>query len=633
MMIFRAKFSFGVMLLLFSAFYSEVYGQKISYEVNTFSFKKVKNVSPRSIQQDWLFQLQNLEAPFEGNSTYKSYWAEVKSEVERKYGSKSNIVNQRSVQQVYQVDSPIVVAGFEGNNYGSGVPNDNTMAISNDGIVISAINTNIIFYDTKTDSLLKTISLMAFTDTLSGVASHQYDPKVIYDYQQDKFILVYLAGSNGDATSHVIVAFSTTNNPMDDWHLYAVEGNPFNDTSWTDYPALSLSEDELFITGNLLLNGSGSWQILFKQSIIWQINKEDGYQGKDLQPQVISGIGYGDTRIRNIHPMSGGNYFLSQEMYFLSQRNFDIENDTFFLMKVGGLTHSSSHYFEMKALLADKKYGMPPNAHQPNGRKLATNDSRVLGGFYQNGHIQFVGNTVDTLTGHASFYHGIIEMTDLSRKIKLQIFSDTVLEYGYPNLSYCGTHGQSRHSIISVNYGGAAVFPGLGAFFYEADDLYSPMIRLKKGNTSIKILFGLQRWGDYSASQPKYNSLGEVWVSGTFGKKIGNLDAYGTWISALRSSVKDLPEVPQGEVMVSKVYPNPSAQTNVTIDFTLLENTDVEIQLFNSLGALIGNLYHGNAKKGRNLLSFSTQSLQAGIYYLNIKTSDNLVKMHKLTVL
>ncbi len=590
-------------------------------------------VLPRQIKDDWLFELQNLEAPFQGNDTYQYYLEQIKRQVEKKYDSKNFIPSDMPKVPYYTVDTPIVNYSFEGNKYSSGVPNDNTMAISNDGVVVAAINTNIIFYDTKTDSLLKTISLSAFSDTLSNVASHQYDPKAIYDYQKDRFVLVYLAGASTSATSDIIVAFSSTNNPMDEWYLYSLSGNPLNDTSWTDYPAIALSNNELFITGNLLKKGGGSWQTSFKQSVIWQLDKSSGFDGDSLDLGMYSDIGFKGIPVRNIHPIRGGDSFYGPEMYFLSQRNFDIENDTFFMIKTESELGSQNMNLYLAPMFADQKYGMPPNAKQTNNKRLATNDSRVLGGFYQNGEIQFVGNSVDTTTGQASFYHGVFKPEMINEKIHLNIFTDTLLEYGYPNISYCGTNSKSRHSIISYNYTSIKVYPGMAAMFFEGDDFYSKPIVLKYGETAIRILYGTQRWGDYSGSQPMYNKPGEVWVSGTYGKLIGGTKGYGTWISSISSNVDDTPIVPADEKIISKVYPNPSASETTYVDFVIDEDMIIEIEIIDVSGKSVSTLYNGMAKEGRNKMSFSTMPLSNGIYFIVIRNNDEVIKTHKISVL
>jgi hypothetical protein len=627
-------FKHGLVLSLLLLFFGvDAINAQVDYQLKKYSLGVAARPNPSKISKDWMFEIQNVEDPFQGNSTYRGYLEEVKKKMEAKYSNKSFVSTYQSKLPYYTVDTPIVTYAMEGNKYSASVPNDNTMAISNDGIVVAAINTNIIFYDTKTDSLLKTISLAAFSDTLSNISTHQYDPKAIYDYQNDRFILVFLAGASTDATSNIIVAFSSTNNPMDEWYLYALAGNPLLDDSWSDFPAIAMSENELFITINLLKKGGGSWQTLFKQSVIWQMSKTEGYQGDSITPGLISDINFNQNPIRNIHPVVGGSAFYGPELYFLSQRNFDIQNDTFFLLKTTDVISSPNHQLEIQALTSDQAYGMPPNAMQTNNKRLATNDSRVLGAFYQNNHIQFVGNTVDTLTGHASFYHGLLFPDHLSEKIHLNILTDTLLEFGYPNISYCGTNARSMHSMISFNYTSLKTYPGFAAMFFEGNDLYSKPIFLKKGNSPIYILVGTQRWGDYSASQPRYNKPGEVWVVGTFGKLINSTRAYGTWITAINSQVTDIPVLADSQPILSSLYPNPTINQKLSIDFVVEQDKLITISIFDNTGKHLSDLYHAWAKQGRSILSFSTLNLASGLYFLSVSEDSKVLKVHKFSVL
>ncbi len=601
-----------------------------NYQVRRYTYAKADRVYPRQIKVDWLFEIQNLESPFEGNSFEQLYIDSIKTKVEASFNSKGYIPTYKQLKPYYSVTVPKIIKSFEGNHYSSSVPNDNSMAVSNEGMVVSAINTNIIFYDTQNDSLLKTISLRAFSDTLSSVSSQQYDPKVIYDYQTDRFIVVFLAGVGTSVSTNVIIAFSSSSNPMDSWNLYSLPGNPLNDTSWSDYPAISLSNEDLFITVNLLKKGSGSWQTSFKQSVIWQIDKDKGYHGDSLVLALYSDISFQAKAIRNIHPVRGGNTFYGPNMYFLSERNFALQNDTFFLIQTYNNLSSNYLNLSVNSVLADCNYGMPPNAKQTNNKALATNDSRVLGAFFQNDYIQFVGNTVDTLTGHASFYHGIFSPKQKNRKIHLNILTDTLLEFAYPAISYCGTNSNSKHSIVSFDYTARTVFAGMGAIFYEDKDLYSKPLVLKKGDTPIQVLFYLQRWGDYSASQPRYNHPGEVWTAGTYGKKVGNFRLYGTWIAAILNTVEEEPILVDGQDISSSVYPNPMNDDQVKVDFVLPEDELIEVEIIDATAKRVALIFKGEAKKGRNILSFSSQALAQGIYFLLIKNKNLVLKTHKI---
>jgi hypothetical protein len=213
------------------------------------------------------------------------------------------------------------------------------------------------------------------------------------------------------------------------------------------------------------------------------------------------------------------------------------------------------------------------------------------------------------------------------------------LEFGYPNISYCGSNSESMHSIITYDYTSSLVYPGMGAVFFEGighdgSSLYSMPTVLKKGETPIRILFSTQRWGDYSGSQPKYNREGEVWASGTFGKKVGSFQAYGTWISSLRNSVSDNPVIPDGETIVSKIYPNPSSDLDkVILDFQLSQSEQITVQIYDVSGRLVSDIYQGEATKGRNILSFSTLPLSSGVYFVIIKNKESIFKTHKISVL
>src|ERR1043165_9003395 len=108
------------------------------------------------------------------------------------------------------IDTPYVWLNLQGNNFSGSVPNDNDIAVSTTGYLVSVMNTNIFRYNLNNDSSLRVITLGAFCAPL-GNTQGKYDPKVIYDPDQNRFVIVYLAGTSSAATN-IIVAFSQTDN-------------------------------------------------------------------------------------------------------------------------------------------------------------------------------------------------------------------------------------------------------------------------------------------------------------------------------------------------------------------------------------------------------------------------------------
>jgi len=80
------------------------------------------------------------------------------------------------------------------------------------------------------------------------------------------------------------------------------------------------------------------------------------------------------------------------------------------------------------------------------------------------------------------------------------------------------------------------------------------------------------------------------------------------------------------------VYPNP-ARNFASVNFTLNENADVNIQLFNMLGKSAMEVFNGNKYPGYHQVDFDPSSLSAGTYFIRITANDSvqttrLIKLH-----
>jgi hypothetical protein len=165
-----------------------------------FSFPKQSTINFSSIKVDYSPSLlvRQMPKPASQKMVYYDY-------------PQSKNTNQ--TLKPLQSTLPDVALGhnFFANPWGASTPNDNDMAISNNGVIVSTVNTNILVYSTETFSASPIKSLAAFTSPINN--KHQeFDPKVIYDPYADRFILMCLSGFV-DSTSQVIMGFSQTNDP------------------------------------------------------------------------------------------------------------------------------------------------------------------------------------------------------------------------------------------------------------------------------------------------------------------------------------------------------------------------------------------------------------------------------------
>lgn len=515
----------------------------------------------------------------------------------------------RTAYKTTAAKEPVIIQSYAA-NVNPGTPPDNDFAVSRGNKAVSVINVNAAIMDAASGQVLTGRSLGFFSGSVGLQLSGRYDPKVQYDPLADRFICVML--HDRDADNYIVVGFSQSNDPDGAWAWYKFYGDYKSDSTWFDYPGVAITKDEVFITGNKI-KFAAPWETGFSETVIYQVNKHDGYAADTvLDYKIWDGIQYGGKSIRNLFPVRPGWLPETNEQYFVSNRNFDVQNDTIFLVKVPG-TIAQGGNLSITALKSPLAYGVPPNGRQPDtSATLATNDGRILGAYGINDEIQFVSTTINTANGASGVYHGKITNYKSSPVVSYaQIFSIDTLDFGYPNISFTGNPWGLNQSIINFNYTGPNTPAGMGAIVYDGGG-YSNMVKLKEGDGSITGQNGgkAQRWGDYTASQVDYNQLGSVWIEGIYGRSDNE---YGNWIVRLGSpalSVDQLSVQKQGQL-----FPNP-VNTYLSYKFNLETAGEISFAIYDMSGRKVNDLIVKECAAGKNLIQFNTVSLPAGVYIL-----------------
>lgn len=587
------------------------------YKTETVNIKCSAVVDLSEQKDDFFPVLQKLEAPSPDGDSYRSYLAATKQKMKH---NPLQPVAKKHQAALGEQPNPIIVSGVETNTTPSGRPNDNDVAISNDGWLVSVVNSNIHIqnmYD-ETEEISQ-YSLQYFGEAL-GTYNLSYDPKVEYDPINDRFTLLFLNGYTA-ANTNIIMATSLSGNPLGLWALYEIQGNPFDEPDiWSDYPMIAFSEEEIFITINLIKEGV-SWQEGFTQTIIWQINKDDAVMQSDSIPlQMWYDINFNGQPVRNIIPVEGGFYTKGPDKFFLSNRNFAESNDTIFMIHISGLKDDADTELSVKYGLTDLPYAMPPNGREKFGKELITNDARILGARLEIGKIHYVHNTLNPATGFVEVYHGIIEnIYGETPNITGKYIGDGVHDFAYPNLAFSGQEAADEQYLIAFSYSAADTFPGTAAIFYQ-DDAYSDIVFVKNGEGVITYSGGNNqyRWGDYSGIQYKYDEPGTVWLSNTYGGANG---AGNTWVAQLQS-----PDLSGGlvetnietlEQQTAKVSPNPVTDI-FEVSFEAPASDVYSMELFDATGKAVKSLLKAKATSGKNKFLFSTNPLPAGLYILKV---------------
>lgn len=180
--------------------------------------------------------------------------------------------------------------------------------------VVSVVNVSIQFHTKSGTALLDStvgapitgISLASFFATLSP-ANATFDPKVLYDQDAERFVVVTLERTDtgqGDPsdTSRILLAVSDDADPNGAWFFTAIDSKvTIGVDSWADYPGFAVDEEAIYITANMFCFSSAAPPPCgFTGNRVWVVDKFAGAGG---------GLyGGGTATVSVFDPYAGGGF-------------------------------------------------------------------------------------------------------------------------------------------------------------------------------------------------------------------------------------------------------------------------------------------------------------------------------------
>ena len=509
-------------------------GTKLSAKASElFTVSNPVRYSPRAKKEkDWDVSYQHLGFKH-GNELLKSKRDSVKYIKNlRKLHPKSNPTPQKAAHESDDILSlekaaidPILALDFKGNDHNGWVPPDNNIAISDAGYIVSVVNSSIFASDDTGNGISQT-SFSNFFSVLNLDGAY-FDPKIVYDPTEDKFILVVLSG-NTAANSTIVVAFSTSSNPFDDWWFYTISGNPLNDGSWFDFPSIGISAAELFVSGNLF-----DPQNDFNQVVVYQINKANGFTGGNINWVYWSDVrdSYG-ARDFTVVPISYGFDGAISPGIFMVSTNSGGGNEVMLYW----ITETLDNNPELQVnAIAVEPYNLGGDGQQFGTTNfISTNDNRTLSGFYADDVVHFVLNA-ERSNGFTGLYYGRIDVPSLSASTGT--FGLDGFEYTFPSVAPFTTSETDKTVLIGFMRTGASIYPEFRVVTVDNNWDWSASVLVRGGDGFVDFLQeNVERWGDYSGIARRHLTNGiEVWVSGCYGEDFdsGFSNVLGTWIGKI----------------------------------------------------------------------------------------------------
>jgi hypothetical protein len=314
---------------------------------------------------------------------------------------------------IASVPSPLMTRTFKSDNLSLGFIPPDTMGAVGPNHAVTTTNEKILVHD-RNGVLLSTVTLDAFwAVTPNGLATPStFDPKILYDRFNDRFILVSTANARAESSA-TLFATSQTGNPLGTWNRYSIDADAAATSAggnWADYPSLGFNKNWIVVSINRFGFGNKSG---YQGPSIYVINKTTAYAGLPVVASVFedsfttgclnlptaaaqaAAIGCGFTYVPAITEDN-----LTNDEYVVE--DWDSQSGQLRMTKVTGTQATpaltvgyqfpqSPYSWRFNSSLISGSGGYAPQRQQnvflPSGTRPTTNDSRIQNAVLRNGSL------------------------------------------------------------------------------------------------------------------------------------------------------------------------------------------------------------------------------------------------------
>lgn len=402
---------------------------------------------------------------------------------------------------------------------GANVPPDPQLAVGPSHI-IAVVNVALAIYD-KAGTLLR--GPITFSSFFAGIPNCSntavFDPNVLYDEQQDRFIL----GIDGNGTDYCVAA-TTSSDPLGNWNRYAFQTNFAN--AFFDYPHAGVGVDAIYMGSNQF---DGDLPDGF-EGRVFAMNKVALYAGSPLSVATHS-TGYdGTPQPMNLHGQAQGSWPTSGPHYIMTEV-FDGVNHSLWSWDdpFGANVFTLKNDLNLNAatgVVASFPVDVPQLG---STSKLQANDWRGLDTEYRDGFI-WMTNTIACNPGSGTV--NCIRWAQIDPGAARVVDAGVIASNGayrfFPDLAVnrCGD------AAIGYTKSSTNLYPGVYTTSL-VDGNPQAEVTLKTGEIAYTAFDSSpHRWGDYTGMTIDPNGE-RFWYLGEYSKNMGSTSGrWGTYISS-----------------------------------------------------------------------------------------------------
>ncbi len=416
--------------------------------------------------------------------------------------------------------TPTAVLGFNGiraeESFCNCFPPDGAVAAGPNHI-LAAVNTAVKVWNKSGTLLVGPVSLNHMFAPNTNCLPNVSDPFAGYDGAADRFVVGALTYDNSNNTS-ICIAVSQTGDPTAAWYIYGFRVTPSQ--NFLDFPHASIGSDAIYLVGNQFQNG-----FFFTGARVYAYNKAQMYAGAPASALYYNVTNNAAGHLADsLYPVLGVG--VAGTAYFLSADNCG-GCSTISLWKWSTPFGSSS--FVLRGGVRVQTYSQPPNARQLGGNRIATNDTRNLGGSWYNATVygtHAIGCNPGFGTVACVQWYQIGNLdTGTPALVQQGVFSSNGKYRYYPNLAV----DRAGNMVLGYAYFSSADYAGVrytGRLASDPLGTLQPEGELKRGETPLNGA----RYGDYAGTALDPDGC-TVWHFEEYAKS-GSF--WGTWVGSIR---------------------------------------------------------------------------------------------------
>jgi hypothetical protein len=424
---------------------------------------------------------------------------------------------------------------FEGMRDTGWYPPDPVIAVGPNH-VIQAVNSSFQI-TTKDGAALSTKSFASWwSAVVPGVSP--FDPKVLYDQHDDRWVLLTLAVNTSNRESWYLVSTSQTSDPTEPWCSWALDADLDGSTpsnNWADFPGLGLDEEALYVTSNQFsfdqlfgleipqyskLRVMGKAQFYDNScspitwSDFWDMRNPGGLPVFTLQPAHTFGTPGKEYLVNAWSPVLGTEVIL-----------WSVTNPVL------------APTLSQEGALSVGFYSLPPDAEQLGASaRIDTGTANLLNAVFRNGSL-YTAQTVGCFLFGACARYLVIDVDGPSVSLN-ETYGAPGFYYFYPAIM-----PDPMGNIVTVfNRSSASEFVGIR---YTArrttDPSFQASSTLKAGEASYVKLDDISRnrFGDYNGIALDPVDTSRVWIYSEFADSPAN--KWSTWVGEVDATSGETP--------------------------------------------------------------------------------------------